>query len=140
MPAGEYVDDPTIPDDTTLWRRIRPEQWTREDRRLRPTSQNFKDREWPDGRIDYVSVYIAAEVSGGVEALLDGHPAYGVVAITAGMARQHGRGVVRDEEDGGPGHCLLFLPEGRPSKASKKRGEKLAREAWWAVLPPGLDP
>ncbi len=140
MPESEYADDPTIANDTVLWRRIRPEQWTRDaDGRLRPTSQNFKDREWPDGRIDYISGYVAAKVPGGTDTLLADHPGYGVAAISAGMARAHGRGVVRDEENDGPGHCLLFLPEGRPSKASKKRSERLARESWWVILPPGLE-
>lgn len=139
MPDDEYIDDATITDDVVLWRRIRPEQWTRdEERRYRPSSVNFKERKDKDGRLEPVSVYNADEVSG-PEAIMSDWPEYGLVSITAGMARSYGRGIARDYEGGkNPGHCLLFRLPGQSSSQANKSSEKLARAATWVIVPPAI--
>jgi hypothetical protein len=141
MPEGcydrEYVDDETIPADTELWRRIRPEQVVSgQDGRPRPSSLNFKDRrDRETGLFEPLSVYIAAE-AGSVDALLAGHVGYLLVAITAREVRGQGRGIVRDDPDGSnAGHCVLFIREHRQSRGADKQSEKLARAARWVVAP-----
>src|SRR3712207_1691650 len=84
MVGPEYVDDDTIGPDDLLWRRVPdwPELIKRESTdRHRVTSAAFDD----DADGDPMSVFLAAETS--IDAVLEGHEGYGVVAITAGFVR-----------------------------------------------------
>ena len=142
MAEGQYVDDPSIPGDAALWRRIRPKQWVFDENqgRWRPSSQNFKDVVERDGAVQPVSAYLETDAPS-LEFVLADHPGYGIAAVSAAQVREHGRGIQRDYEDGrNPGHCLLFLTEGRPSKRTDTLAGRLARLARWVVWPPEIAP
>lgn len=96
------VDDAGIPDDADLWRRIPPEQMTRDDGApggRRPSSGNFDDPE--------LSVVIAAECQGGIETLLRGLDCFGVATVTVRDVRRLGLGIIRVHEEGLPGHAVV---------------------------------
>ncbi len=90
----EFCDDPSIADDTEVWRRIPPwPSYTIFDRnigRTRPSTQAF--REDRDGAP--MSVFIAEE-SGGAHAVLAGHAGFGVAAFNVGLIREQGLGIDR---------------------------------------------
>ena len=92
-------DDPSIPGEAKLWRRISPAQYPPP--RTRPTSAAFDDR-----RGEALSVVLARE---GLDpaSLLVGHPGFGVAEITVGFCRDLGLGVTRDPCPGEPDHALV---------------------------------
>ncbi len=126
MAAGGPPDDPTIPDDAVLWRRVPPNFYVPDERlgRSRPSSMAFENSR--DG--SPMSVVLASEARS-VEAVLQGHEGYGLVAITAGLARACGQVVTRDPLPEEPAHALVA---GAKTSAVKKR---FAREARTIVEP-----
>lgn len=100
-------DDDRIPGNTVVRRRIptvAPNRWVvfnENTGELRPSSQAFRDNEKGP-----FSVYIADEC-GGADAVLSGHEGYALVSLTVEFLGSQGLGIVRDEEHGGPGHCLV---------------------------------
>jgi hypothetical protein len=124
-------DDPTIADDTVLWRRIRPKQWTPDETqgrlRWRPSSEAFHDS--PDH--SPMSVFIAAETPQ-PDHVMRGHTGYGLVGFTAGFARQCGLTVVRDPTQEHPSHALVV---GRKTGSVRRR---LARASQWVIRPSEL--
>lgn len=139
--AGE-VDDASIPDGAVLWRRIPPDRVQPDaaqpaDESLypprRPSSTNFNGEKGLDGSQKPRSVFVAHETT--IEAVMQGNDSFGLVSITVGQARSHGRGIVRLTE-GGAGHCDLFVQPGASANSVRKNGEKLARLAKWVVVPP----
>ncbi len=127
MAAGGPTDDPSIPDEAELWRRVPPDFYTYDERlgRRRPSSGAFDNHR--DG--SPMSVVLAAE-SRGVDAVLAGYAGYGLVAITAGLARACGQGVVRAPLPDEPAHAHVV---GAKTSSVKKR---LARDARSIVEPP----
>lgn len=127
MADAEPADDPTIPDDAELWRRIPPRHVYFEENlgRIRPSKAAFED----DGDGSPMSVVLAAE-SAGPAAVLVGHPTYALAAITAGLARACGQRVARDPVPGEPAHAVVI---GRKTDSLRRR---FAREARWVVPPP----
>lgn len=127
MTAGEsWQDDPTIPDAADLWRRIHPD-WIILDRntgRVRPTSQAFHNSR--DGHP--MSVHLA-EIARQPEAVLVGFDGYGLVSLTAGLARQLSQVIARDPTPTDPSHALVAGPK----TASVSR--RFAREAVWIREP-----
>ena len=123
MAGGEYSDDPTIDDAAFLWRRVPPWHVTFDSReqRWRPSSAAFDDKE--------MSVVLAVE-SRGSDSVLTGHEGYGLVAITAGLARQRGQVIARDPTDDEPAHAVVV---GRKADSTLKA---FARSAIWIVRPP----
>jgi hypothetical protein len=99
--SGQSVsDDPSIPDDAELWRRIPYWHWHPDPSvpaGHRPSSAAFDDPE--------LSVVIAAECPGGMDAILVGHEGFGVASFTAGEARRFGWGVVRVPLAESPAHA-----------------------------------
>src|SRR5207253_10839309 len=87
-------DDPSIPNEERLWRRIRP-NWVHRPpgEAPRPTSAAFKDN-----RSGEVSVFIASRTT--METLLQNYPTDSLAEITAGLARSEGYRVVRDPDGG----------------------------------------
>jgi hypothetical protein len=104
------LDDASIPSEAELWRRIPPEQMTGDGSERRPSTANFEDAE--------LSVAIAAECTGGLDALLKGHDSFGVASFTAGFVRALGLGVVRDPIDAIPGHANVT---GNKTKSKRKQ-------------------
>lgn len=124
-----YTDDPTIPDDADLWRRIHPTHIIFDDNqgRVRPTSQAFTD----SSNGSPMSVVIATEC-GGPDRVLAGYERYGLASFKARVARESGLGIVRDPLPDQPAHALVFGPK------SKKVQSQLAKATEWVVLPPNL--
>jgi len=121
------ASDP-LPDELILWRRV-PQDWvvletgTDGVERSRPSSACFSDSK--DGSA--MSLF-DSETCGGLAAILDGHPGFGIVAITAGQLRAKGLTVARTS-DGGPGHCEAA---GKKTQSIKSG---LAKCASWVVRP-----
>lgn len=109
-----FDDDPTIPDEERLLRRV-PHDWWYHDENLgrrRPASMAFDDTE--------MSVDIASErmKAGQPEtACLVGHEEYGLVSITARLAREHGQAVCRDPLPDNPAHGVVA---GKKTSGRKK--------------------
>jgi hypothetical protein len=122
-----YEDDPTIPDNADLWRRIHPNQTTYDDNqgRIRPSSAAFTD----SSNGSPMSVVIAAECDGPTR-VLAGYERYGLASFKARVARESGLGIVRDPLPDQPAHAFVFGPK------SKKVQSKLAKATEWVVLPP----
>lgn len=135
--AHEYVDDESILDDAVLWRRIRPNQVVpNEDGTLRPSSEAFRDRTNDDG----VSAYLADGLRDPKLLLIDptgetDYTGWSVVAFSAGLARENGRGVCRDEAEL-PGHVVLFAQPGITKSQVKKRADHVAMGSSWVIDPP----
>lgn len=113
-PTITLADDPTIPDDAVLWRRIKGTQWVLDRLRAirRPSSSLFGDH--PNG--SPMSAALAAELAG-PEALLESYEGFGVVAFTAGFARhQCGQAIVRAPLPGQPWHVHVVGKKTGPRK------------------------
>jgi hypothetical protein len=136
MPDGGFSDDPSIPDDTEIWRCVHPEHIIFDEKRnrQRPTSSAFTD----NSNGDPMSAFIAAEC-GGVDALLRGLPGFYIVRLTAEALRACGQIVARDPEGGGPGHVVIVGDKRRKVDYEGKRvraREVLALNSEWVVAPP----
>jgi hypothetical protein len=118
MVADGLRDDPSIANETELWRRIPPSSWLRDERR--PTSEVF--------RTDEMSVVIAAECAGGLDGLLRGREEFGIAAFTAGAVREAGWGVVRDPTDEQLGHALVTGKKGKTACARLAKSCVVRRE------------
>jgi hypothetical protein len=121
------ADDPSIPDEAELWRRIPPWHFYFDEKlgRVRPSKAAFED----DGDGSPMSVTLAGEAGRPDDALV-GHPGFALAAITAGLARSCGQRIVRDPTPNDPAHAVVI---GRKTDSIKRR---FAREARWVVLPP----
>lgn len=115
-------DDPSIPDDTELWRRIPHWHWKpdQDTGNRRISSAAFQDD--PDG--SPISVVIARDCVGGLPTLLAGHYGFGVAAVTAGAVRELGLGVVRYPDDSLPGHAHII---GRKTQSIERKLSRAAR-------------
>jgi len=94
MASDDYSDDPTIPDDAELWRRIPPWHFVHDENwgQIHPSSAAFEDD--PDG--SPMSVVLGAEASDPQRALA-GHQGFALASITAALARGLGLGLVKAE-------------------------------------------
>lgn len=130
MAFNAYSDDPSIPDDAELWRRIPPWHFVDDENlgQIRPSSAAFEDH--PDG--SPMSVILGGEGRDLQEALV-GHQGFALASITAALARELGLGVARDPRPDEPAHAVVF---GRKNKRISRR---LAKGSSWVVLPPALD-
>jgi len=131
MPNAGYVDDPTVPNDSELWRRIPPKLIVLDENmgRRRPSSAAFKNSR--DG--SPMSVFLAdvlRELNRGPETVLAGHDDFALAAITAGLARECNQSVARDPLQGEPAHAVVI---GKKTEAVRT---KLALGSHWIVLPP----
>ena len=131
-------DDPSISGDLLLLRRIPPRgdrvSWA-EDGTPIPSSFNFKDKD------DELSVYIRVETT--AEAVLHGHPGFGLVCFTAQQAREAcGPGIIlcRCAEEPDQGHVLIC---GKISGGAAKRLQKAAiwfEDHWPSRISPDIQP
>jgi hypothetical protein len=127
MAFADYSDDPTIPNDAELWRRIPPWHFVDDGNlgQIRPSSAAFEDH--PDG--SPMSVLLAVE-AGDPQRALAGHQGFALASITAALARRLGLGVARDPRPDEPAHAVVF---GRKNKRISRR---LAMGSHWIVQPP----
>jgi hypothetical protein len=127
MTNAAYSDDPTIFDETELWRRIPPRHFVHDQnlQRIRPSSAAFENH--PDG--SPMSVLLALE-AGTPETALAHYEGFALAAITAGLARQCGPGVARDPLPEEPAHAVVF------GSKSKRISRRLAMGSRWVVPPP----
>src|SRR5438309_4307922 len=98
MEPADYPDDPSIPNDAILWRRIPPYHviYDQNMGRERPTSDAFVDSpETP------MSVALAAKCKD-VDDFLKGHTGFAVVSFTAGFARLLNQRVAADQRPDQP--------------------------------------
>jgi hypothetical protein len=126
MAFDDYTDDPTIPDDAELWRRIPPWHFVDDANlgQIRPSSAAFEDD--PSG--SPMSVILGGE-AGDLQRALAGHEGFALVSITAALARGLGLGVARDPRPDEPAHAVVF---GRKNKRISRR---LAMGSRW-IIPP----
>ena len=104
MSEPSFTDDSSIQDDAELWRRVPPHQYKKEDDgSIRPSSAVFS--------YTRLCVAIAEDVlnSGrSPEHILEGHPNFGLLGITAGNARACAQIVYRLPENDEPAHAEVF--------------------------------
>ena len=131
-PDSSYADDPTIADDSSLWRRVPPRHFVLDENlgRMRPSSAAFEDH--PNGTP--MSVVLGEEVlnaNRSPESVLSGgHEDYGLVSFTAGLARQKNQGIVRKPLREEPAHAEVF---GKKTKSVKNA---FAKNCQWVIPPP----
>jgi hypothetical protein len=127
MEPADYPDDPSIPDDAILWRRI-PSYHVVYDHNIgceRPTSDAFVDS--PDTPM---SVALATRCKD-VDEFLEGHAGFAVVSFTAGFARSLGQRVAADERPDQPAWHAFVI--GKKTHSVRK---KFAKNFTWVVAPP----
>ena len=122
-------NDPSIGDETELWRRIPPWHFIYDEnlKRRRPSSSAFAND--PDGHPMSVVLAEAAAVVPSPAQVLTGHERFALASITAALARECGQGVVRDPLPDEPAHGLVVGP--KPKSVQRR----LAKTAEW-VIPP----
>jgi hypothetical protein len=126
-------DDPTVPDEAELWRRIPPVLIITDSNHpggpvRRPSTGAFDN----SSNEEAMSVFLAAvvlETGRKPEDILAGLTNFGLVGFTAGLVRAHNQFVVRDPQPGEPAHAAVI---GHKSKTLKKI---LAHTSRWVVLP-----
>ena len=123
MPEDQFQDDPTIPDDAILIRRVPYDRWKVEEHC--PDTSAFNLRKSKNEK--YLSVYLKGEVSlKDVIAEYPGEGVPGIVAIRVGDVRALGLGfTIRREPEGStlPGHCGIF---GSFSKGHRKQLRRIS--------------
>lgn len=131
MTPGQFVDDLSITDAASLWRRIPPWHFVYDSnlQRWRPSSAAFDND--PDGAPMSVLLEEIVVAAGRVAPdCLIGHAGYALAAITAGLARTCQQGVARDATAEEPAHAVVFGP--KPKSVQRR----LAKRAVWVIAPP----
>ncbi|WP_139181411.1 hypothetical protein [Thiohalomonas denitrificans] len=131
--SEDYVDDPSILDETRLFRRVilAPDLWIVWDNNRgawRPTSVAF-DNDRYGSPMSVVLEDTLAESGRPPESALEGHDDMALAAITAQDARSSEQIIVRDPVDEEPAHGLVV------GSKSKKIKRHLSRAAVWVVPP-----
>jgi hypothetical protein len=127
-------DDPSIPDDARLLRRIIPE-WIVADENnnsKRVSSQAFCNSSTGDGTEDGMSVFlepVLIEEARGTDSVLKGYESNALIAMTAGWVRSWQQWVIRDPLPDESSHAQVM-----GEKNSNTR-RKLARSYEWVRLP-----
>ncbi|MDE3180806.1 MAG: hypothetical protein KGM47_14255 [Acidobacteriota bacterium] len=107
MSPTTFTDDPSIPDDAELWRRVRPDfQKMDAAGRPRATSQAFQE---PSNGTP-MSVLLADQVKAGGRDLKDvlaDYPGHKMASFRAGFARTLGLGIARDPTPQEPAHAVV---------------------------------
>ena len=96
MTNGLYRDDPTIPNEAELLRRIAPWHFVPDDNlsRLRPSSAAFDDDK--DGPMSVTLADELRQEGRSLDSALAGYTDFALASITAGLARECQQGIVRD--------------------------------------------
>lgn len=127
MSPTAWVDDPTIGDDTILWRRINPADIVVEPATgtVRASTGAYRTAE--------MSVHIASKTT--VEPVLANYPGFRLTGFTAGSARRAGCIVVRDPLPEDSSHALVCQPDDHTRSLSKKQAKAIRDAADWIVGP-----
>lgn len=123
-PSRPCIDDPTIPSQEILWRRIHPNDLEFEDGIWRASSGAFKTAE--------MSVHIASMTS--VQTALEGYPGFSLAEFPASLPRKFGLRIVRDPTPGDPSHAFVC------PKATAGQAKTFKRESTFVVLNPPVEP
>jgi hypothetical protein len=131
-----FPDDPSIPDEAELFRRIPPRHIIQDHNlgRFRPSSAAFED----DGDGDPMSVYLATflEVNHrDASSVLIGHPGYALASITAGAARTLRQTVHHDPLPEEFSHAVVCGDKRSGGNNSAKK--IFAKSAEWVIAPAG---
>lgn len=132
-PVG-YSDDPTIADDSGLWRRIHPRWVVADENRggFRVSSAAFDNSE--DGSPTSIHLEEVAKENGLTAAdILRPFVGYAMASLTAGDARACAQSVGRDPQPEDPTHGFVA---GQKSKRVKKQ---LSAACAWLIHPPVVD-
>src|SRR5436190_16920957 len=117
--AGALPDDPGVPNDEQLLRRIPPRHFFPDPNlgRLRPSTAAFEDD--PDG--SPMSVFLASRLIDVRDALV-GHEGYALAAIPAGLARDCKQAIVpAPSPDAHPAALAHALVVGKKPKSVRNR-------------------
>lgn len=130
LSGEQYQDDPNIPDNAKLLRRIPGGRFTEKAGARVPNSDCFKNSS--DGTGTSIDIW---EDDWSPQKCLEGQAeGFGVVAVTAGQLRGLGIGVIRAPLPDNPHHALLQGPKG------KKTLKKLAKLCEWEIMPSEIPP
>ena len=125
----ETPDDPGIPNESALWRRI-PPQWVIPDENLgrsRPSSAAFQNSS-TDGHMSVSLADIVKQTERNEMDVLAMFPDFSLAGFSAEFARSCKQGVIRDPLPDEPAHAGVT---GKKTGSIRKR---FAREAEWVVL------
>lgn len=137
MCRDKYIDDPSIPDDAILWRRIHPGELVphEETGKPRPKSTQFRDSN--DGTP--MSVYLAdialRENRNPEDILANDYPGEGMVSFTAGFVRGLGLRVQPNPRPEEPAHAYVS----GIGKKNKKIQRTIAKVCKILVYPADVD-
>jgi hypothetical protein len=133
--SDNYANDPTIIDDTDLFRRIPPWHvyYDKNLSRWRPSSAAFEDDADGDPMSAYLSSVLANEKRD-PSTVLAGHEGYSLASITAGLARTNSQTVHPCPEPDENSHSAVCGDKGKNKKSAPKR--QFASNAAWFVLKP----
>ena len=127
----EYVDDVSLADGASLWRRIPPWHLIYDANldRWRPSSAAF-DNDPDGGPMSVVVGDIALAAGRNPDTVLAGHSGYALAMITAGLVRECGQSIAADPLPTEPAHAVVFGP--KPKSVQRR----LAKQSIWVVPPP----
>jgi hypothetical protein len=126
MAGNAPQDDPTIPDNDRLFRRVRRNQlFTEGDGTKRPTSAVFKN---PELSVNIESLMFQQKRP--PEDTLTGYPGDCLTSVTAGQVREHEYPIVKDcEPPNDPAHGLVL------GKKTNTFANAMVRAHQWIVPP-----
>lgn len=116
---GGDDDDASIGGDEVVLRRVSGYVCDENLRRLRPSTQAFKQ----NGVDGLVSVYLGSETTPAIVA--SGGPEEYLAAVRVDVLRGQNLGLVRDRSPGGPGHCVIT------GRKTKGKLNQIVKEAEW---------
>ncbi len=137
--SDNFPDDPSIQNDTGLFRRIPPwhHVFDGNQNRWRPSSAAFQD----DGDGDPMSVYLSSVLTAeqrDPSTVLAGHVGYSLASISAGLARSKDQTVHPDPLPEETSHAVVCGEKGTNRKNAPRK--VFASQAVWIVLNPPPPP
>ena len=134
MADPSQEDDPSIPNESYVYRRIPPGEINQDPelKRWRPKSGYFNDHP-QNGPLSVDLGVVMRENNEKEDAALRGLDDYLLIKLKVDFVRKLGLGVVRDRDEENPAHGLI---KGKKTNSTLK---KLAKHAIWVITPPGLD-
>jgi len=119
-----WFDDPSIDDETVLWRRVDPSMFDDLEGRQTLTSFAFKSPQ------DELSMDVSSETTAD-EILAAGFPGQKIVGIKVGLLRSLGYIVARDPEPDNPAHVLVLPKPGKSKKQKHLDRQRMAQNCTW---------
>ena len=120
-----WVDDPSIDDDTTLWRRVNQGMF-HVDLEGRQSLTSFAFKSPADELSMDISIETTAE-----KVLAAGLPDQKIVSIKAGLLRGLGYIIARDPEPNNSAHVLVLPTPGKTKKEKHLDRQTMAKNATW---------